>query len=108
MLAVQAWILAEKLLVPKLQNAIMSHLLKQATDLTAPLIPLTLIYKNTLPKSKMRAFALNTFARKMRSGDFEKDRIAFPEHFRIELSLYLLNWARGETNPDDQHCYMEV
>lgn len=107
-LLVQAWILADKLLVPKLQNRLMGLLVSCTEQLTPGHLPINLIYENTLTQSKLRVFALQRYVQQIKANTLSEDWHALPEEFQKELSVGLLDSSLQPDIFDVRRCYISV
>ncbi|KAH7417491.1 hypothetical protein BKA64DRAFT_636849 [Cadophora sp. MPI-SDFR-AT-0126] len=90
---VQLWVVADKLLIPQLQNLVIQKLIKREKILgIIPIDTLTDLYKTTSKDSPLRLLLLHQCACLLDPWHFSK----FPEDFPKEMLLELAQFACGD------------
>ncbi len=74
----EAWILADKLIIPKLQNAVMNKLYCIAMKKGFPTGCFNYVYANTQDGSPLRKILINFIAQLVQDGFIKKSSKAFP------------------------------
>jgi hypothetical protein len=89
---VRLWVLADRLLLPRLQNAAMNLvevILMTKNIIPIPLHMLSYIYKNTLDDIPLRRFFVDVCASNLRDSHFLEKSNEFPHRMLIDLAIAL-------------------
>jgi hypothetical protein len=81
----EAWILADKLIIPKLQNAVMNKLYFIAMKKGFPTGCFNYVYANTQDGSPLRKILINFIAQLVQDGFIKKSSKAFPHQLLIDV-----------------------
>lgn len=96
----ELWVLADKILIPQLQNAAMDALIELSQlQGTIPTHNVRYIWNNTQRGSPIRAWFLNKYAFSLRASSFTFEKLAAncPPEMIIELAVLLVDSNDAET-----------
>jgi hypothetical protein len=83
---IELWVLAEKLLIPQLQNEAMTLLQRVGRTCIDPFeIHVKYIYQNTAENSPLRRFVVNMIAWTAPSSEYKKYPHLYPPEFLLDL-----------------------
>jgi hypothetical protein len=106
----QAWVLAEKLLVTKLQNRVM-NLIEEVRKVRGTLgSMISWIYENTADGSPLRQIYVHQWAWNLGSCSYRRNDNLFPTDFLIDLAVHLreINVQKLEFSRDMKDFYVKV
>jgi len=86
------WVLADRLLVPRLQNLVIKILNKVANSRDETLLrDIPYIYEKTSESSVLRRWIINQWAQNITRGGFLKWQESFPRQSFVDLTMALYN-----------------
>lgn len=105
----EVWVLAEKLLVPKLQNRAIDLIEDLRKKRGAVGHTITWIYQNTPYGSPLRRIYVHQWAWNVQSHIYRRTDVSFPTEFLIELAAYLrdINVQKLEFSRDMKDFYVK-
>jgi len=95
----QLWVLADKLLIPEVQNLTIKHIHEVAQVCPGPLVDhLNYLYANTAEKSPLRAMVVDKVIWKLGKGYWDKRfEELYPKDFLIDVAYAFTHAATTET-----------
>jgi hypothetical protein len=105
----QVWVLAEKLLVPKLQNRVMDLIEEVRKKRGTVALTISWVYANTTCGSPLRRIYTHQWAWNVQSKNYRRADLSAPIDFFIDLAVYLvdINIQRLEFSRDMKDFYVK-
>jgi len=90
----RTWVLAEKLKVPELQNAVLDKFteISKVDDSYSPVI-FRYVYKNTYHGSQLRQYLLSTCLSGIAAYEYRRDHLDFPHDMLVDLLVERTKWS---------------